>query len=851
MKAHSTFTVIPHLPDKLKKLNTIAYNMWWCWNHNAVDLLRRLDRQLWEKTNHNPVEILGKISQERLNELSNDDSYIAYLERVYEDLEDYLSMDTWFKVKYNKNSKIMIAYFSTEYGITESIPNYSGGLGVLSGDHLKSASDLGIPLVAVGLLYSKGYFRQYLNVDGWQQDFTPLNDFYNMPLKLLKNDEGEPIKIKVEYPGRDVYAQIWKLTIGRVPLYLLDANIPENSPEDREITGQLYGGDLEMRIKQEIMLGIGGYRALEKLGIYPTVFHMNEGHSAFLALERIRSLMERYNLNFEEAKIVVHSSNVFTTHTPVPAGIDIFPVHLIDKYFSSYFQRLKINRDYFLSFGRQDPFNKNEGFCMAVLALKLSAYRNGVSKLHRKTSKKLWRNVWKDISESDIPIDSITNGVHIPSWISNDMADLFTRYLGPNWRLKPGDHKIWKRVNEIPDAELWRTHERRRERLVAFARKKLKEQLKRQGASPAELKRAEEVLNPEALTIGFARRFATYKRAILIFKDLNRLKKILLNKEKPVQLIFAGKAHPKDFPGKEFIRYIVQISKQEEFRNHIVFIEDYDMNIARYLVQGCDVWLNTPRRPLEASGTSGMKAAVNGAINFSILDGWWDEAYNGENGWSIGSGEVYSDLKYQDEVESHSLYEILEKEIVPLFYKRGPDDIPREWIKIMKNSMTSIAPYFNTNRMLQEYTNLFYVPASHNYLQFSKNNFAPAKELKAWLDRIKTAWKSIKILSITSDNKKEIKVGSQITIESKIYLNNITPDDVEVQLYYGPVDVDRNFISGNISPMKLTEKLDNNVYIFKGTISFKQTGNIGFTIRILPYHPNLIDVLSLGLIIWA
>ena len=612
-----TFTITPSLPASIERLHELAYNLWWAWHMEVIDLFRRLDRDLWEETGHNPVLMLGVIEQEKLERAAQDEAFLASMERVLEDFDRYMqSQTTWYQERYGASARPTIAYFSAEFGLTDCIPNYSGGMGVLAGDHLKSASDLGLPLVGVGLLYQQGYFRQYLSADGWQQERYPENDFYTMPVRLERRQDGTPVMIEVSYPGHKVRAQVWRVQVGRVSLFLLDTNLEDSPPEDRDITDQLYGGDMDMRIRQEIVLGIGGIRALKALGIHPTVCHMNEGHSAFLALERIRLLMEEHNLSFAEAREAAAAGNIFTTHTSVPAGIDLFPPGLMDKYFADYYPSLGLSRDELLALGRVNPADPNEPFSMAVLALRLSASSNGVSKLHGTVSRRMWQAVWPGVPEDEVPITSVTNGIHPLSWISHDMADLFDNYLGPTWRENPADPEVWKEVDEIPDEELWSTHERRRERLVAFARRRLQAQLEEHGAPPSEVERAKEVLDPEALTIGFGRRFVTYKRATLILRDPERLARILNNKDRPVQIIYAGKAHPKDQPAKELIKQIVHFARRDEFRRRIVFLEDYDICVARYMVQGVDLWLNNPRRFQEACGTSGMKAAVNGAIKY-------------------------------------------------------------------------------------------------------------------------------------------------------------------------------------------------------------------------------------------
>ncbi|MEE4312408.1 MAG: alpha-glucan family phosphorylase [candidate division KSB1 bacterium] len=850
MQPLKSFTIIPSLPEKLSPMRDIAYNLWWAWDREAIDMFYRLDRNLWEETGHNPVKLLGQISQSRLNQRAEDDGYVAVVERVAKKLETYLKANTWYEKKYGDNKEIKIAYFSAEFGLTECLQNYSGGLGVLAGDHMKSASELGLPLVGVGLLYQVGYFHQYLNADGWQNEMYPENDFYNLPIQLVRNQDDDPQIIEVDYPGRKVFAQIWRVQVGRVQLYLLDTNIAQNRDADQNITDELYGGNDENRIQQEIMLGIGGIRTLKALGLHPSVFHMNEGHSAFLALERIRCAMEENQLSFDEAIDLIKAGNVFTTHTPVPAGIDHFPPQLLEKYFAHYYPQLKLNKSSFLGLGRREPANDSEQFSMAILAIRLASHINGVSKLHGQVSRDMWSDLWPGVPKSEIPITSVTNGIHPSSWISKDMGSLYDRYLGPTWMRKPVDVTIWKRVEQIPAEELWRTHERRRERLVAFARNRLKTQLERQGAFPSEIVKADEVLNPEALTIGFARRFATYKRAALLFHDPVRMAQIIRNRERPVQILFAGKAHPQDTPGKELIKKIIHLARMEDFRQHIVFLEDYDMAVARYLVQGVDVWLNTPRRLLEASGTSGMKAAVNGVLNLSVLDGWWDEAYTPNLGWSIGSGEQYDDLDYQDEVESQALYNLLEKEVIPLFYDRGKSNVPRKWIDMMKNSMSAISPIYNTNRMLGEYTERFYISALDKQNRMHENDQQRSKDLAAWKKRVQSNWSKIKFVDVQGDGEKEYPMGAQIAIVAKVELGDLSPEDVSVEIYHGKIDTQNEVATGKIDEMHCTSS-DDKVCTFEGKIECALSGQYGYTVRILPKHEDLVHAHETGLILWA
>lgn len=845
---YRTFTVIPQLPEPLQALRVIAYNLWWCWHHEAVALFRRMDDELFEALDHSPVKLLGAIDQNRLEQLSRDDGFLAHLERVVTALDRYLTSPGWFQNTF-RDSTMRIAYFSMEFGIHESVPVYSGGLGVLAGDHLKSASDLGMPLVGVSLMYRQGYFRQYLNSDGWQQETFPENDFYTLPLISETDDNGVPLTVTVPLPGREVLARVWRLQVGRVPLYLLDTNLPQNRPEDREITAQLYGGDQEMRIKQEIVLGIGGYRALRALKKIPTVCHMNEGHSAFLALERIRVCMENYHLSFAEARELITAGNVFTTHTPVPAGNDAFPPHLIEQYLGYYANIFKIDRSELLALGRQRPQDQSEFFGMTVLALRLSNSSNGVSKLHGKVSRKMWSALWPDLPLSDVPIGSISNGVHLAGWLSQEMTTLLERHLGTAFWEKPTDENLWRKVDNISDAELWRCHERAREHLVAYARRRLRQQLIRRGASAAEIEQASEVLDPDALTIGFARRSATYKRGTLIFRDLDRLAKIVNQRDRPVQFIFAGKAHPHDKGGKELIQRMAQVAKMPEFRRRIVFIEDYDIQVCRCLVHGCDVWLNNPRRPLEASGTSGMKVVMNGGLHFSILDGWWAEGYHQDNGFAIGAGEEYADLNQQDEIESRALYEVLEREIVPLFYQRAEDGVPRGWMRMVKQSLKTLCPVFNTNRMVEEYFRMAYLPAHERYMRLREDHFRPVKEFAAWKARISSVWPRISVDAVEAPDIDRIPLGQEVRVKARIQLAGLSPDDVEVQLYHGVLSAMGQLNDPCIAPMRLDTILDFGAAVFSGSFQCNRTGRYGYLIRVLPRHPLQASPFTTGLVV--
>ncbi|NLF10536.1 MAG: glycosyltransferase family 1 protein [Anaerolineaceae bacterium] len=856
MRPSHTFRVVPCLPPRLERLRELAHNLWWTWNHEAIELFQRLEPDLWQSTGHNPVLMLGTIRQERLEQIVDDDGFMAHLDRVYGEFDRYMkSAATWYAKTHASAEGACIGYFSAEFGLTESLGIYAGGLGILAGDHLKSASDLGLPLVGMGLLYQQGYFHQYLNPDGWQQELYPDNDFYNLPLNLERQLSGAPLTVEVEYPGRTVKAQVWRAQVGRVPLYLLDTNVEANRPEDRDLTDQLYGGDDDMRIRQEMMLGIGGIRALSALGIEPNVCHMNEGHSAFLALERIRVLMEECHLSFQEAREVAMAGHVFTTHTPVPAGIDWFHPELVDRYFGHYYPRLGLSRDEFLGLGRLNPNDPNGYFCMAVLALRLANRSNGVSQLHAQVSREMWQEIWPGVPVAEVPILGITNGIHPRSWISRDMADLFSRYLGPRWVERPAEQEIWQRVARIPDEELWRTHERRRERLVAFARRRLAHQLQQRGTHPSEIQQAEQVLDPEALTIGFARRFATYKRGSLLFHDLERLARIVGDKDRPVQIIFAGKAHPRDNPGKELIRQIVHHARRPEFRNRIVFLEDYDMVVGRYLVQGVDVWLNTPRRPHEASGTSGMKATANGALNLSVLDGWWDEGYTPETGWAIGHGEDYEQdqAEYQDRVEADALYNLLEKEIVPLFYERGSDGLPRGWIARMKAAMRNHAGVFNTNRMVRDYTELCYLPSAQRSQRMMGQDMQHAKTLASWKEHVRKEWGNVRIERTWTEQagSQELRVGDQLQVLAEVYLGALKPTDVAVQLYYGPVDGEGIIVNGRTIPTLIAQSRGKGRFVFAGAITCQTSGRHGYALRIVPAHEDLGTAFEMGLVLWA
>jgi starch phosphorylase len=853
MKPLSTFKVRPILPEPLKPLIGIAHNLRWSWDHAAINLFRRLDDRLWESSGHNPVLLLGQVEQSTLQSAAQDDSFLAHLQGVEERLTQYVSGESsWYRREHRRDDKLMVAYFSAEFGITECLSIFAGGLGVLAGDHVKAASDLGLPLVGVGLLYQQGYFRQYLNAAGWQQEAYEDNDFYTLPIALVPN-----LTIQVELPEGPLKAQVWCAHVGRLRLFLLDTNIPQNSSAYRKISDQLYGGDLDMRIRQEILLGIGGFRALEAMGLEPSVYHMNEGHSAFLSLERVRRLMQTRQLSFHEARLLASASLIFTTHTPVPAGHDYFPAGLMERYFSDYARHLGVSLSEFLKLGRKDPNNNTEDFCMTVLALRLSSFSNGVSKLHGRVSRKMWKQIWNGVPEEEVPIGHVTNGVHFRSWISFEMNQLYDRYLGPKWREEPADSKLWQRAETIPALELWRTHERRRERLVAYARRHLREQLVKRSAPQATIDAADEVLNPDALTIGFARRFATYKRANLLTRDPDRLARLLNDPTRPVQIIYAGKAHPHDNLGKELIQAIISLAGRPEFRRKLVFLENYDMAVARYMLQGCDVWLNTPLRPLEASGTSGMKAQANGVLNLSVLDGWWDEAWQlGKErgvdvGWAIGSGETYSDPGYQDQVEAEALYELLEHEIVPTFFDRRADGMPPRWVARMKSSIGTLCPEFNMHRMVTQYTNEYYLAADHRYRSLSEDNAARTRKFSAWLQRVQAAWPHLGVESVDGAVC-ELGVGERFDVTARVNLNKLNADDVAVEVLTGRVDADGEITNPRVTPMELSKIDPSGSCLFHCSVQpGAGSGMYGYAVRVLPKHSDSVTPFIPGLISWA
>jgi starch phosphorylase len=843
----------------LDGLGALSQNLWWSWNHSATELFRSLDPELWEQTEQNPVAFLSRLRPETLEARAREDAIRYRVQRELENLNEYRERLAWFSRTYpRETTQPLVAYFCAEYGLAASFRIYSGGLGVLAGDHLKAASDLGIPLVAVGLFYHRGYFRQRLSMDGWQLEGYPYNDAAQQPMQLVKSPDGSPRRVHVTVGGEKTLVQIWRVDVGRVALYLLDTNIVENPPHLRSITDRLYGGDRNHRISQEIVLGIGGVRALEAMGIEPDVYHMNEGHAAFLIVERLRRYVER-GLPLPAAVQAVQASNVFTTHTPVPAGNENFANDLLQYHLNPYLNETGIVWEQFLKWGQVEAGQGEFG--MTILALRFSSYANGVSRLHGDVSRRMWQKVWDGVLTDETPIRHITNGVHTATWVSDELADLYDSYLGPRWRDEPHDASTWNRIDDIPPAELWRAHERSRERLIGFTRQRLTHQLKLRNASSADLRAAAEALDPKTLTIGFARRFATYKRAYLLLRDPDRLIRLLTNREHPVQFIFAGKSHPDDHPAKDMIRAIVQFAQRPEVRRHIVFVEDYDMHIASLLVAGADVWLNTPRRPLEASGTSGMKAVCNGVLNASILDGWWDEAYRdlatrGEFGWGIDNADARDAGDEEvDNLDAGILYTLFEREIVPLFYDRGADNVPREWVQRMKNSIRLLTPVFNTHRMLVDYVRDAYVPVSLRSAALIKDDAKGARELGAWKERIQAAWSRVAIKNVEIDAGDVVTAGTPVMARVEADLGGLDAKDVRAEVAVGLLHL--TDISAPLERVECTPLRHNarrsvgGITVFDGRFTCRLSGHVGVTVRLLPNHPNLATPVELGLIRWA
>ena len=859
MYVFNRITVNPQLPKRIEKLSKISNNLWWSWNTEFLRLFRKIDNDLWEKCGKNPVKFLKQVSQDRLEAVSKDLIFLHEYDKCVENFEDYMnSKDTWFANKYPDNKDDLIAYFSAEYGLDETIPIYSGGLGILSGDHLKSASDLGIPLVAVGLLYKNGYFHQKINGNGEQKTEYHDIDLHDLPINPVKNENGDDLIIYLKFPKRRIYLKVWQINVGRVKLYLLDSDIEKNNPEDRDVTLRLYGGDQEMRIRQEIVLGMGGVNLLTRaLKLEPTVYHMNEGHSSFLILELIKNVIKEKQVSFDVARDIVSSQTVFTTHTPVPAGNDIFPISLVEKYFKDFWPRLTISREEFLKLGMKPCKELENGFNMGILALKVAGKKNGVSKLHGAVSRELFADVWPEIAANESPIDYVTNGIHTCSWLAPSLKQLYNKYLIPYWQDKIQYDYVWEKVRNIPDDKLWNAHQARKEKLLSIVKNNVTERLRRSGYNYEDINAITSKINPNALTIGFARRFATYKRATLIFKDLERITQILNNADRPVQLIFAGKAHPADKQGQDLIKFIHDVSMMPQFKGKIFLLENYNIAMSRYLISGVDVWLNNPRRPMEASGTSGQKASVNGVVNFSVLDGWWAEGYNQKNGWRIGFNSDYESYEAQDVTDSQNIYETLEQKIIPAYYNKDKNGISKEWMDYMKESIVSTGGKYSTSRMLSDYTSKFYIPLCNLHNKYYKD-LSDVTQFNTWKTDMYRNWKDIKITQ-KEDNLNNISIdaGNCISVKCQVELPNIKPEFVSVECYYGKILENGVVEDISIIPMqqvksksKNAETENSKIFEYETKIELKTGGNYGYTFRVMPKNDMLLDSANMNLVKW-
>ena len=854
MYIFNKITVNPQLPKRVGELLDIANNLWWSWNSEFLRLFKEIDSDLWETVGKNPVKFLKLVSQDKLEDIAKDEEFLAKYDEVVNHFNSYMqTKETWFSKNYPNNANDLIAYFSAEYGIDEIIPIYSGGLGILSGDHLKSASDLGLPFVAVGLLYKNGYFNQKIDGYGTQKTEYTNIDLDNLPILPVKDENGEDLIIDVDFPDRKLYLKIWKIVVGRISLYLMDSDIDKNIAEDRVVTLRLYGGDQEMRIRQEIVLGMAGIKLLRRLGLKPSVYHMNEGHSAFLTLEVIKDVMEEKQVSFEVAKSMCSAKTVFTTHTPVPAGNDIFPIELMDKYFSNFWPKLGISREDFLRLGMKNTQGLEQGFNMGMLALRIAGKKNGVSKLHGAVSRRLFSDVWPNIAPDESPIEYVTNGIHTCSWLAPSIKKLFNQYLKPYWQDNIQDDETWNDIKNIPNKELWDTHTDRKKKLFTLVKNNITTRLKSSGYNYEEINEIVSKLNPNALTIGFARRFATYKRATLIFRDLERLTQLLNNPERPVQLIFAGKAHPADKEGQDLIKYIHEVSMKPQFKGKIFLLENYNIAMSRYLISGVDVWLNNPRRPMEASGTSGQKASVNGVINFSVLDGWWAEGYNQKNGWTIGDNTEYQSYEEQDIADSESLYNTLENKIIPLYYENKKEDgVSDKWMEMFKNSIISTGGRYSTSRMVIDYTRDYYMELAN----LSKNHYQNLDEVidfTNWKKNMYASWKDIKITQNNNLDNITIDAGNQIEVHCIVNLpENIDCNSIRTEVYYGKILENGIMEQIQTVPMNLIEQDDENrTYKYSAKIELKTGGNYGYTFRVMPQTAMMLDTANLDLIQWV
>lgn len=842
MKAVQTFTVVSRVPAALEPLREIAMNLGWIADERAQDLFRRIDREHWDYV-RDPAGMLAIEDTERLEELAGDSAFTALATRVRDDLVRSLDAPRWFQL-HHAGSLGSVAYFSPEFGVAPGLPQYSGGLGVLAGDHLKAADALGLPLVGVGLFYHHGYFTQEVDGRGEQVARFGRLDPRAMALELVPD-----VRISVEIAGVAVVAQIWQARVGRIPLYLLDTDVDENDDEHRLITDRLYGGGQQERIRQELLLGIGGARALDALGQTPEVFHINEGHAGFLALERIRRAVVDHGLTFAEAEAAVRPGGVFTTHTPVPAGIDRFPRDLMAQHFDSWCGEVGLDLDQLMAIGHEPRDEPGRTFNMACMSLRLSGATNGVSKLHGRVSRSMFSDVWPDVPEEEVPIGSVTNGVDATSWTCREMADLFERTVGSDW--PEAEPQRWSAVGELSDRELWAIRRTLRERLIRYVRRRLRRQGRRRGLSESQLAWSDQALDPTILTVGFARRFATYKRAALLLSDPERLRQLLLDPQRPVQLVFAGKAHPADRDGQAVLAEVARAAEDPELRHRLVFLEDYDISVARMLVEGADVWLNNPLRPMEACGTSGMKATYNGALNCSVLDGWWDELYDGEVGWAIPSAEWEADPAARDELETLSTFSTLERQVVPLFYERDGDGLPTEWLEMVKRSLTRLCPQISATRMLREYVRDYYEPSAARSRTLRAAQDERARTLVRWQRAVAGGWSAVAVLASGAESD-DGDDGVTYRLWADVSLGELDPGDVEVQLLHGPADPDDELRQPSVTAMgRVGDGGKDGHHRYEHELRFPRSGNYGFTVRVVPAHPDMTSYAELGLVAWA
>jgi glycogen phosphorylase len=849
MEKMQIYKVYPAIPESLSFLDNLARNLWWCWNHEAIDLFQRIHPAQWEKSEKNPVAFLSHISQRRFDALSKDESFLGHLERVRTKFERMFSYVSQIK-EFELNSKETIAYFSMEFGLHESLPFFAGGLGILAGDHLKASSNLGIPLTGIGLLFREGYFKQFLDHTGWQQETYPINDVFDLPVQKVKDNTGVEIHIEISGPQGVIKACVWQLKVGKIKLFLLDTNLPENPKNIRDITSRLYASHGETRVAQEILLGVGGIRALSAMDLFPNICHMNEGHCTFAILERVSIIMDKYNLEFQSALQICKRSNVFTTHTPVAAGHDEFAKELILPYIQYYSKKFAVSDDEMLSWGESHDIKAKDKFSMFVLGANFSGYINGVSRLHGQVTRKMWQSLWPKRYVEEIPISHITNGVHICSYLSRHKNSLFERHLSPEWSNQLSNRSLISRIDNIDDEDLWGAHELDRSNLIKKCQQRLLLQHGRRNASRNVMDEVANVLDHRVLTICFARRFATYKRAGLLLKDIRRLTRLIMHETRPIQLVFAGKAHPNDHEGKDIIKRIVEFARREDIRHRVVFIENYDINIARYMVQGCDVWLNTPRRPNEACGTSGIKASANGGLNLSILDGWWCEGFKEDRGWRIGNGDDYDDPEYQDEVESQDLFNLLENEVVVRFYDRKRGNSPIKWIKMMKEAMKMAISDFSCDRMVREYSSRFYLPASRNYKLLTDDSARKAKEVALTHSRLISLWSGIWLSRPKLTTELDFKVGDTVRITLEVFLGELTPEEVDVQIYHGKIRTQDYLQGSRAETMWLQETIAEARHIYACTFTCSDSGHFGYTARVIPKGDEVLSSTP-GLITWA